>query len=120
MLLSDLNIHIREYIKITDRRCDIEIIFHESDYLNIIEQYLWKSKQEVLNYYYKSESIIYNYIDLDLNYNRIYFVNQINSFPRLRGIKIERDYCRISSSYRNSVYSKVLTENERIIKNIIE
>ncbi len=123
MLLSDLKIHIQDYFKYNTTR-DISILFHELVYLNISQLYLNKLSSKDI----KNQSFLFNMVDDDFLFNmaddnsnpRILFTSQFSNIEKFRGYRIEPEHCRIIPKHYISIYGKVLTENERIIKNIIE
>lgn len=123
MLLSDLNNHISDHFKIKYRYNNIKIFLHDFDFKNIIEQYLINSPLDFNDIIEKATSCQTLEYFLPGKYN-IYqmftIINHVNNNYKHRGIRVELEHCRIITSYAQYMYGKVLTENERIIKNIIE
>lgn len=118
MLLSDLNIEIANHITISrssNSYNTYKIIFNEEDYYDILKQYVYNFSEEDINLY-KNEC---NYtLPYSKKFTRIIFLNSLGSNLDCRGFRIEKGFIGIKSFMFYKI--KVLTKDERIIKDIIE
>lgn len=97
MKLADLEIHINNWRILNITRRTINVFLNEIDYNDIL-----------------NEHTLCEYNNLDIGF--ILF----NSVKVSRyGSIVKKDYCYINADCGSNI-SKVLTKNERIIKNIIE
>lgn len=135
MLLSDLKNHILEnsIYKTNIYWYDYKILLNYEDCLDIIAQDLNINVENITDYFQKvghfnnmrtkTEDYVINFSSNINNktYNLSFeIINNVYNY-RYKGPKVEKDYCQIvKNRYGNLIYSKVFTENELIIKDILE
>ncbi len=123
MLLSDLKNHIHDYLKCYANGFTIpgqnklNIILSNVDYLNI-------PLKEIFEYNIGLEkSFRFNFDYESVKFRNIGVHNaMITDAYILRGFKVDPECCIILTRFNQpqNIHNRVLTENERIIKDIIE
>lgn len=94
---------------------NLVLMLNHEDYFDIFMQHFNIERE-------KLESFI-PYIKNAYTFDQIKIIHDFNEGLRYRGYRIQKDHCLILKNRYGSSASfqeKVLTENERIIKNIIE
>lgn len=125
MFIDDLKIHIIE--NCGERELywhDIKIMLNHEDYFDIFAQSLNIDSQNIINYLPDIE----NTYRFNFSYNSkfigsVEIINEYCFIPQYRGCRVEKNYCRfLKNRYAANSFksNKVLTETERLIKNIIE
>jgi hypothetical protein len=105
MNLIDLEIHINNWRKLNKTRRTINVFLNEIDYNIVLYESMSDLPIEIFQQYKKS-----------ISYTGVFLFQSV-CIKVDNGIKFEQ--CYINSDCGSNI-SKVLTENERIIKDIIE
>lgn len=132
MLLEDLKIHIMENCNIVSHNIvshnfywpeSVKIILNSNDYFNIYAEYFKNvADNEIKKEYIYTFILNFVYGELN-NVASVEIINEISDLPKYKGYRVEKEHCifiknRFGSSFSKS--NKILTKDERIIKDIIE
>ena len=108
MKLIDLEIHVQNWRKLNKTRRIIHVYLNEADYRSILNENISDLPKEIIEKYEPS-----------IGHSGFFIFPSINIKYSNHNTPVEINYCYINADCGSDI-SKVLDENERIIKDIIE